>query len=123
MRVDVRRNDDVILVDLEGKLVRGSGDEVLREVVNELLGGNWLKIVFNLSGVTMIDSSGIGELVASQKIARRFGASIKLMRLGERVRTTLIRGQILPLFEIFDDESDAVASFPAAEEAAEGASS
>ncbi len=114
MKVDVRHVDDVIIVDLEGRLVMGVGDELLREVVNELLAENWKKILLNLREVSIMDSSGIGEVVSSWKIARRFGAQVKLLRPGAQVQRTLRLTQLLPLLEVFDDESAAVESFQVA---------
>ena len=111
MHVDVRNSDDIIIVDLDGRLVAGDGDELLHDVVNDLLANDWKKILINLSNVPVIDSSGMGELVASQKIARRFGASVKLLRMQSRVQQALRLSQILPLFEIFDDETAALAAF------------
>ena len=111
MKVDVRHVDDVIIVDLEGRLVMGVGDELLRDVMNELVAENWKKILINLRRVTIIDSSGIGEVVSGWKLARRFGASVKLLRPAPQVERTLTLTQLLPLLEVFDNESDAVASF------------
>ena len=111
MKVDVRNTDDVIIVDLDGRLVLGVGDEILRDVVNELLAEDWKKIVLNLRKVTIIDSSGIGEVVASWKLAKRFGASLKLMRPAPQIQRTLRLTQLLPLLEVFESEEEAVASF------------
>jgi anti-sigma B factor antagonist len=111
MKVDVRQAEDVIIVDLEGRLVLGVGDELLRDVINELLAENWKKILLNLREVRVIDSSGIGEVVSGWKLARRFGASIKLLRPGPHIQRTLRLTQILPLLEVYDDEQEAVASF------------
>lgn len=111
MKVDVRNADDVIIVDLDGRLVLGVGDEILRDVVNELLAENWKKIVLNLRKVSIIDSSGIGEVVASWKLAKRFGASLKLMRPAPQIQRTLRLTQLLPLLEVFESEEEAVASF------------
>jgi anti-sigma B factor antagonist len=111
MHVDVRNADDIIIVDLEGRLVAGDGDELLHDVINDLLAGDWKKILINLSEVPAIDSSGMGELVASQKIARRFGATVKLLQMQSRVQQALRLSQILPLFEIFEEEQDALAAF------------
>jgi anti-sigma B factor antagonist len=111
MKVDVRNADDVIIVDLDGRLVLGVGDEILRDVVNELLAGDWKKIVLNLRKVTIIDSSGIGEVVASWKLAKRFGASLKLMGPAPQIQRTLRLTQLLPLLEVFETEDEAVASF------------
>ena len=72
MHVEVRNLEDVILVDLEGRLVAGVGDQILRDVMNELIAEGWQKILLNLSGVSWIDSSGIGELVAGIRLAKPF---------------------------------------------------
>ena len=114
MKVDVRNADDVIIVDLDGRLVLGVGDEILRDVVNELLAEDWKKIVLNLRKVTIMDSSGIGEVVASWKLAKRFGASIKLLRPAPQIQRTLRLTQLLPLLEVFESEEEALASFQTA---------
>jgi len=111
MKVDVRHADDVIIVDLEGRLVMGVGDELLRDVVNELIAEDWKKILLNLRKVTIIDSSGIGEVVSGWKLARRFGATVKLLRPAPQVERTLKLTQLLPLLEVYDDETEAVRSF------------
>jgi anti-sigma B factor antagonist len=111
MKVDVRQVADVIIVDLEGRLVLGVGDEILRDVMNELLAEDWKKILLNLREIRVIDSSGIGEVVSSWKIAKRFGASVKLLRPGPHIQRTLRLTQLLPLLEVYDDEAEAVASF------------
>ena len=114
MKVDVRHFDDVIIVDLDGRLVGGVGDELLREVVNELLAEGWKKIVLNLKAVTVLDSSGIGELVAGWKLAHRFDAEVKLLRPRPQIERTLKMTQILPLLEVFDEDQGAVNSFQTA---------
>jgi anti-anti-sigma factor len=111
MHVDVHHRDDVIVLDLNGDLVLGDGDAVLRASVDELLAEGWRKIVINLSRVHRLDSSGIGELVASWKLARRFDASLKVLRPGDKVKHTLHLTQILPVLEVFEDEKTALASF------------
>ena len=113
MRVDVRHVGDVIIVDLEGRLVLGVGDELLREVINELLAEDWKKILLNLRKVSVMDSSGIGELVSGWKVAKSFGSRVKLLRPAPSVKRTLKLTQLLPLLEVYDDEGTAVASFDA----------
>ena len=113
MHADVRHAGKVIIVDLEGDLVSGDGDELLRDVVNELLAEGWKKILLNLARVDRMDSSGVGELVASWKLAAEFGAAVKLLRPGDRVRFTLHLSQILPLLEVYEDEAEALRLFAA----------
>lgn len=111
MKVDVRHVDNVIIVDLEGRLVMGVGDELLRDVMNQLVAEGWSKIILNLREVSIMDSSGIGEVVSSWKLAQRFGGTVKLLRPAPSVKRTLLLTQLLPLLEVFDDEAEAVASF------------
>jgi anti-sigma B factor antagonist len=111
MRVEVRHAGDVVIVDFRGDLVADDGDTLLREVINELVAEGWLKIVLNLARVERLDSSGVGELVAGWKLAHEFGAEIKLLRPGDRVKRTLHLSQILPLLEVHEDEAGALASF------------
>ena len=123
MHVDVRQSGEVIIVDLEGDLVAGTGDEILREVVNELLAGGWKHVLMNLSQVPKIDSAGIGELVASIKLAERFGTSVRLLQVTGRVRDVLEFSQVLPLFHVYEDEDEAVAAFTASVDGAAAAAS
>lgn len=111
MHADVRHSDDVVIVDLRGDLVAEDGDDLFREIVDELVAEGWRKILLNLARIKRMDSAGVGELVASWKLANEFGASIKLLRPGDRIKHTLHLSQILPLLEVFEDETQAVASF------------
>jgi anti-sigma B factor antagonist len=111
MHVAIRKADDVVIVDLDGKLTAGLGDQILRDTVDTLLAENWKKILLNLSGVTFMDSAGVGELVAALRTARRLGSSLKLLKAGERVEATLYISKLLPIFEIYRDEQEALAGF------------
>jgi anti-sigma B factor antagonist len=111
MHVDVRNAGEVIIVDLSGRLIAGSGDVLLREVMNELVASGWKKVLLNLSEVNSIDSAGVGELVASIKMAERFGTMVKTLRIGDRVRHVLQISKILPRLDVYEDEGEAVKAF------------
>jgi anti-sigma B factor antagonist len=111
MHVEIRKSDDVVIVDLKGKLTAGLGDQILRETVDELLAEDWKKILLNLSEVSFLDSAGLGELVAGLRTAQRFGARLKLLNTSERVHSTLYISRLLPIFEIYRDEAEALATF------------
>lgn len=113
MHSHVRHAGDIIIVDLTGDLIAEDGAELLRAVVNELLSEGWNKILLNLARVDRMDSSGVGELVASWKLSQEVGATMKLLRPGDRVKYTLHLSQILPLLEVYESEPDALAHFQA----------
>ena len=111
MHVEVRQIQDVMILDLKGRLTAGLGDQILRDAIDELLAENRKKILLNLSEVAFLDSAGVGELVAGLKTSRRLGAELKLRNVGDRVYSTLDMARLLPTFETFDDETEAVGSF------------
>jgi len=111
MHLEVRRNGDVVILDLKGKLTAGLGDQLLREAIDELLAEEKKKVLLNLSEVSFLDSAGVGELVAGLRTASRFGARLKLLNVGERVYSTLDMARLLPTFEIYKDEAEAFRSF------------
>ena len=113
MQITQRRAGDVVILDLKGNLVRGVGDEMLRDAVDRLLADRSGKLLINLSDVTFLDSSGIGELVASKKVADQLGTVLKLMQLPDRVKHTLKLSLILPLFDTYPSEEAALAAFAA----------
>ena len=111
MHVETRKSGKVVILDLKGRLTAGLGDQILRESIDELLAEGWKKILLNLSAVTFVDSAGLGELVAGLKTTRRFGGELKLLSVGERVQSTLYMSRLLPVFEIYADEAEALTHF------------
>jgi anti-sigma B factor antagonist len=111
MHVEVRQTKDVVILDLKGRLTAGLGDQILRDAIDELLAEGRRRILLNLSEVAFLDSAGVGELVAGLKTARRFGAELKLLNVGDRVYSTLDMARLLPTFEIYREEAEAIRSF------------
>lgn len=108
MQVELRQRRDVTIVDLAGRLVAGDAPEVLRDTIDDLLADGRRKIVLNVSELARIDSSGIGELVATLKRTEAAGARLVLLQLAESVRRILDLSHVLPLFDTYDDEGDAL---------------
>ncbi len=111
MHVAVRKAGDIVIVDLDGKLTLGLGDQILRETFDELLAEGWRKIILNLSKVSFIDSAGVGELVAGLRTAATFRARLKLVNASERAHSTLYIARLLPVFELHRDEREAIEEF------------
>jgi anti-sigma B factor antagonist len=69
------------------------------------------KLLLNLSEVSYIDSSGIGELVSGFTTVTNHGGSLKLVGLSKRVKDLLQITKLYTVFEVYDDEAEAVRSF------------
>ena len=111
MNIITRRKEAVIILDLEGKLAIGGGDIQLREQVQKALAGGERNVLINLQGIKMMDSSGLGELVRTKKAATNVGATVKLLHVEDKVHEVLQMAGLIGVFDTFDDEIDAIASF------------
>ena len=111
MNIETRKKGDVVIVDFQGRLAVGVGEEMLPRLIEELLNDGTRKILLNLSEMDYIDSNGLGELVQSLKTSKRFGASLRLLKPQDRVRKTLRLTNLLPMFSVYESESEAIKSF------------
>lgn len=111
MKITTRHDEDVTILDLDGKLTIGEGDVMLREEIKDLLDDGKTQILLNLQGVKTMDSSGLGELVRSRETAKASGATIKLLHVQDKVHQVLEMTRLIGVFEDFNDEIDAIASF------------
>jgi anti-sigma B factor antagonist len=111
MKASTRQVDGVSIVDCSGRITLGEGSITLRDAVRELLSKNQKKILLNLGDVNYIDSSGIGELVSAYTTATNRGAKLKLANLPAKVSDILTITQLITVFDVYDNEADAVSSF------------
>ena len=111
VNIETRKKGDVVIVDFQGRLAVGVGDELLPRLIEQLLNEGNKKILLNLSDVDYIDSNGLGELVQSLKTSKRFGASLRLLKPQDRVRKTLRLTNLLPMFYLHETEADALKGF------------
>ena len=111
MNIDVRNVGDVTIVDFNGRLAAGVGDEVLPRIIDEILDHGTKKILLNLSQMDYIDSNGLGEIVQSYKNAQRNQASLRLLKPQDRVAKSLRLTNLLPLFTVYETEDEALKAF------------
>ncbi len=111
MKITTREEEGIRVLSLEGKLVIGDGDVELRDEVRDALDRGAKKILLNLKGVKMMDSSGLGELIRCKATAGNAGATIRLLHVEDKVQEVLEMTRLIGVFETYDDEIDAIASF------------
>jgi anti-sigma B factor antagonist len=111
MRIDERHVADVTILHLAGRLELEEGDLVLRDKVNDLVAKGRVKIILDLKDVTRLDSAGIGMLVSKYLSARQRGGTIKLLHLTRHSDHLLDITRLATVFEVFEDETDALKSF------------
>jgi anti-sigma B factor antagonist len=101
----------VTIVDLSGKISLGEGSALLRKTIRDLIDAGQIKILLNLGDVNYIDSSGLGELVSAYTTSKNQGATLKLLNLTKKVKDVLQLTKLYTVFDIYDDEASAIASY------------
>ena len=111
MKATSRSVDGVEVISLQGKITIGAGDSQLREVITNAMNTGKNNLLLDMSGVTTIDSSGIGELVGSYTTVTNRGGKLKLLHLPAKLNELLHVTQLITVFEVYENEQEAVKSF------------
>jgi anti-sigma B factor antagonist len=111
MNLTIRQVAGVTVMDLSGRITLGEGSVALRDAVREAMSAGSKKILMNLGDVNYIDSAGLGELVGAYTSVKNAGGELKLLNLSKKVKDLLVITKLLTVFEVKDNEQDAIASF------------
>lgn len=109
--IEERESGGVTILDLRGRLVAGESSGALREKLSALSGAGKNQVVLNMEGVDYIDSSGLGTLVMCHTTLNRTGGGLRLCHLTTRNMELLVLTKLTTVFELFEDEPNAVNSF------------
>ena len=111
VKLSTRQVGDVTVIDAVGRITLGEGASTFRDTIKDLAMKGNQKLLLNLGEVSYIDSSGIGELVSGFTTVTNHGGQLKLVGLTKRVKDLLQITKLYTVFEVFDDEAQAVRSF------------
>jgi anti-sigma B factor antagonist len=106
-----RRSEGIAILDLTGRLIVGEPVASLRETIKELSETGKNNVILNLQDVDYIDSTGLGALVICYTTLKKANGSLKILNLTRRNVELLVLTKLTTVFEIFDNEQDAVNSF------------
>jgi anti-sigma B factor antagonist len=113
MTITERKSGDVTILDVEGKILLGEGDVQLKRKIDELIERKEIKLLLNLANVPYMDSGGLGEIVRSYTTVKRAGGELKLLNATKRISDLLTITKLITVFEIYEEEGEAVKSFTA----------
>jgi anti-sigma B factor antagonist len=111
LEIEHREREGVVILDLNGRITVGDAAATMREKLSELSAAGSRNFILNLNEVDYIDSTGLGALVVCFTSLRRMGGRLKLENLNRRNVELLVLTKLTTVFEIFNDETDAVNSF------------
>jgi anti-sigma B factor antagonist len=110
LTVKTRKADNVVIVDMSGRLTIGEPTLLLRETIRVLINDGNRLFILNLGEVSYIDSSGLGELVSLFTTVRNRQGDVKLLNLTAKAKDLLQMTKLLTVFDTYDDESKALAA-------------
>jgi anti-sigma B factor antagonist len=111
LHIKERRVDDVVVLDMDGNMRIGESGVVFHTTIRRLLEEGQRKILLNLAGISYIDSSGLGELIASHNVLKKNDGQVKLLHLTKRVRELMVITKLLTVFDVYESEAEALDSF------------
>ena len=111
VKLSTRQVGGITVIDASGRITLGEGASAFRDLIRDLAAKGDKRILLNLSDVTYIDSSGIGEMVSGYTTVTNHGGVLKLLGLNKRVKDLLQITKLYTVFEVHDDEASAVRSF------------
>ena len=111
VKLTTRQVGDVTVIDATGRITLGEGASTFRDAIRDLATKGDKKLLVNLSDVSYIDSSGIGEMVSGFTTVTNHGGLLKLLGLSKRVKDLLQITKLYTVFDVHTDEAAAVRSF------------
>lgn len=113
MQVNLRHKGSVTILDIEGKII-GPDTLALKSIIEQQIQaseGGTLNLVLNMERVQMMDSSGLGVLVAAYTSIQRSEGRVVLLNLGGNIRSLIVMAKLITIFDRYDTEAEAIASF------------
>lgn len=102
---------DVTIIDINGRITVQDGADIFRDAVRELVRQGRVKLVLNFHHASYIDSTALGEIIRLYTSVTRKGGTLKLLNVTARVHELLVITRLLSVFDLFDEEAEALKSF------------
>ena len=112
MQIEQRVVGEVAVIQVLGDITLGKGgDVILKDKIQSLLQQGYRKLLLDMGHVSYVDSAGLGQLVQVYATTSHLGGSMKLLNLTKRLTDLLVLTKLLTVFETYDSEAEALASF------------
>ena len=111
MKYDISEKEGVVVVTPKGRMMAGPELEKLHEKIKELVRIGARKMVIDLGEVELMDSRGLGILVAALTSLRNVNGELKLSRITNKIESLLVITQLSKVFKTYDSAEGALKSF------------
>ncbi len=111
MKLKKRVVDDVAVFDLSGNVMGGPDQQTFHNAIKEIVEEGHKKVLVNLADVPWINSTGLGILMAGFITVKNAGGVLRLVNVSKRINSLLMITKLTLVFETFETEEEALASF------------
>jgi anti-sigma B factor antagonist len=102
---------DITVLEMHGRIILGNNSRDVELKLAEILAEQSKKIIFDLTGITILDSTGIGILVVSQGKINKAGARLRIAGATGFVEDTLKITSVDKLVQLFPTVTEAAVDF------------
>ena len=107
MKYSVNKIRDILVIELDGEMWGGFDAMQLKDTVTQMVGQGEMQFIVDLSKTNMVNSAGLGTLIACKQIIKEAGGTFLLCSVSERTRTTMAISEVSDQFEIMDNLDEA----------------
>ncbi len=111
MRISRKEKSGVMVLSLSGKLMGGKDADKFHDEIKGVLDGGCHQVLVDLGDVSWVNSTGLGILIAAHSTVSNAEGEMKLVHVSKRVESILMVTRLNMIFESYEDESQALASF------------
>lgn len=111
MKIDKHVKNDIVILRLSGDLTGGPDGEYFHDTIKQMITEGKNKVLVDMGSVYLVNSTGLGILIAALTSTKNAGGALKLLNVTKRIESLLIVTKLSLIFETFKDEQEALASF------------
>lgn len=111
MKFKTKEKNSITIISLEGNVLGGTDANLLNELLHKLVDQGKRKIVLDLKSVKLMNSSGLGMLIAGLTTMKNASGNLKLASPSNKIQNLLIVTKLVNIFEIYSSVKEAVESY------------
>jgi anti-sigma B factor antagonist len=111
VKIDKQVKKDVVVLRLSGDLLGGTDAELFHNTIKQIIAGGNTKVLADMGKVYIVNSTGLGILIAALTSMKNAGGALKLLNVTKRIESLLMVTKLSLIFDTFQEEEKALASF------------
>jgi len=108
MKIKQNPQDNVMVLELSGKIMGGPDFDKFKEEIHGLVEGGYKNVILDMSGVPWINSTGLGILITGYHSIKAAEGTMKICSVKERVLSIFYISQLENIFDVYETRDEAL---------------